>query len=209
MEVAPGNARTFTSPLATHNRLHTSSSASSVQHHNSTSSQPSRSSDSTQNTTSSTLFPPTSSTPSPFNGGPVGASDNVINKVANKEASLFQLCLTLRNRLSRVPGFEEHIQAVERSLGEDDLDPVELLWNTFRQGYPFLTLYNALEPPNPLWIDEAKVAPAKRHRAAVAKFLYACVNQLKFPTEECFILSDIEADDTSGFVKVTLLYSLI
>src|ERR1700753_3345099 len=68
----------------------------------------SRSSASTVPTSVSTLGPPSMSTPPiPSNGGPLVATNNVLNSRAGQESSLFQMCITLRNRLRRVPEFEE------------------------------------------------------------------------------------------------------
>ena len=212
--------RTFTAPPASaHSRLHTSNSSTNIpqygrQHDSqySTTSQPSRASDSTQSTSASTLFPAPNPTPpitSTPNGGPVGASDNVINRVADRETSLFQVCVTLRARLAGVPGFEEQVLDVEEELHED-LNPVMLLWHTFKRGYPLMMIYNALGPKDPLTIDEAKVAESRRAQIASYKFLTACMNHLKFPAEECFILADLKSTNDreinmSGFVKVCSL----
>jgi len=173
--------------------------------HFSTYSQPSslRSSDSTQNTSQSTLFnaPPLPTGTPPVNGGPVVADNNVLNKRADKEASLFQTSMNLRQRLKGVPGLEE-ILAQEEEDSDEDTDVVTLLWRTFRRGFPLMAIYNALQPRVLLTIDESKINEKKRGQAATFKFLHACVNELKFPTEECFIITDLYGDDTTGFVKV-------
>ena len=178
--------------------------------HFSTYSQPSslRSSDSTQtqNTSQSTLFnaPPLPTGTPPVNGGgPVVADNNVLNKRADKEASLFQTSMKLRRRLKGVPGLEE-ILVQEEEESDEDTDVVTLLWRTFRRGYPLMAIYNALQPRVPLTIDESKINEKKRGQAATFKFLHACVNELKFPTEECFIITDLYGDDTTGFVKVRI-----
>ncbi|KAF2231214.1 hypothetical protein EV356DRAFT_452365 [Viridothelium virens] len=159
-----------------------------------------RYSDTTQGTSQSTLFPPPPPLPqTPSNGGPVEATDNVLNKVAEKETSLFQACLNLRSRLRGVPGFEDQLRALEEEDAEDT-DPVTLLWWTFRKGYPLLMIYNTLNPAQPLDVD--RVPENKRGKAATFKFLQACFNELKFAPEECFIITDLYGDDTTGFVKV-------
>lgn len=179
-------------------------STSSVAHF-STYSQPSslRSSDSTQATSQSTLFnpPPLPTGTPPVNGAPVLADNNVLNKRADKEASLFQICLNLRKRLTGLPGLAD-LLIQEEEESDEDTDIVTLLWRTFRQGYPLMAIYNALQPRMPLTIDESKVNEKKRGQAATFKFLQACVSELKFPTEECFIITDLYGDDTTGFVKV-------
>ena len=187
-----------------HSQGHTSSNYS-IQ------SQPSsRSSDTTQGTAHSTLFPPPP--PMPSNAGavaaagqPAGDSDvtatnNVMNTVADASSSLFQICVSLRQRLHGVPGFSESLLEEEEDADEDT-DPVTLLWRTFRRGYPLMLLYNALRPNQPLVLP-ASVREDKRGKAATFKFLQACLADLKFPQEEMFIITDLYGDDTTGFVKV-------
>lgn len=202
--------RAQTTPINPQARLYTSNSATNVAQYTSnhdarasTNSQPSRSSDSTQNTSTSTLFNP----PTPAPTGSVGATDNVINRVADKDSSLFQACTTLRARLARVPGLYEQILDVEYELADEEVDPVMLLWNVFRKGYPLVTIYNALSPKEPLEIDESQVAEKKRADLAAYKFLQACITKLGFPTSECYMLNDLKSGNSrdinmSGFVKV-------
>ncbi|KAF2137564.1 uncharacterized protein K452DRAFT_301766 [Aplosporella prunicola CBS 121167] len=162
----------------------------------------SRASDSSQGTSASTLFPqPPIPTSTPVNGGPVVGAENVINKRGDKEQSLFMICLNLRRRLKNVPDFEQTLLE-EEEFADEDTDPVTLLWRTFRRGYPLMTIYNALEPEVRLEVDKNKVSEKKREQAATYKFLSACINQLKFPAEDCFVISDLYGDDTTGFVKV-------
>lgn len=171
-------------------------------------SQPSsRSSDATAGTAASTLFQaPPSSVPNHMsgttvNGGDVAPTDNVMNSVADASSSLFQVCVSLRQRLYGVPGFREILEE-EEDNADEDTDPVTLLWRTFRKGYPLMMLYNALQPAAPLELG-AGVKADKRGKAATFKFLQACVNDLKFAQEECFIVTDLYGDDTTGFAKVT------
>ena len=172
-------------------------------------SQPSsRSSDATAGTAHSTLFQPAQPPNLPghmsgttVNGGDVAPTDNIMNSVADASSSLFQVCVSLRQRLYGVPGFREVLEEEEESADEDT-DPVTLLWRTFRKGYPLMLLYNALQPAAPLEIGPG-VKADKRGKAATFKFLQACVNELKFLQEECFIVTDLYGDDTTGFAKVT------
>ena len=182
-----------------HSQGHTSSNYS-IQ------SQPSsRSSDTTQGTTTSTLFPPpmpsnAAAVAAAQNGDLVTATDNVMNSVADASSSLFQICVSLRQRLHGVPGFSESLLEEEEDADEDT-DPVTLLWRTFRRGYPLMLLYNALRPNQPLTIPTG-VREEKKGKAATFKFLQACSVDLGFPLEEMFIISDLYGDDTTGFVKV-------
>jgi cell division control protein 24 len=138
------------------------------------------------------------------NGTPVGgpvAEDNIINRRGGE--SIYQSCVNLRVRLAEVPGFERHldeIDAVEREHGITD--PVAALWTCLRGGYPLMTIFNASNPDDPLEIHEAKVAEAKRPKAATFKFLQACLQDMAFPQQDCFLITDLYGDNTTGFIKV-------
>ena len=165
-----------------------------------------RDTQSTQATSSSTLFghPPPFTSSTPVNGGPVEASDNVLNKRADKDTSLFQRCLTLQIRLRSIAGFDRWM-AEEENKADDDADPVTLLWRTFRRGYPLMELYNALGPRTLLSIPSTKTDEKtlkKNEKMACYKFIQGCVAELGIPQENCFILLDLYGDDTTGFVKV-------
>lgn len=130
---------------------------------------------------------------------------NIMNRRADKEQSLYQICLNLKERLRQVPGFEAHIREMEETddVEEDGEDPVSLMWRCFKLGFPLMTIYNALEPDVLLEIDLSKVQESKLGKAATFKFLQGCLTELKFPAAECFLITDLYGDDTTGFVKVS------
>ncbi|KAF2642561.1 hypothetical protein P280DRAFT_488853 [Massarina eburnea CBS 473.64] len=217
MEVAfhSGLARAHTSqPPSTasqHGRM-TSGGPSLMSHqsyqsqHSSYSHSSFRDTQSTQATSTSTLFnaPPPGFPSTPVNGGPVEAANNVLNKRADKETSLFQRCLQLQGRLRAIPGFERWLMEEENKADSDD-DPVTLLWRTFRRGFPLLDIYNALNPRVRLTVDDSKMTEGnakKFEKMATYKFLQACIQELEFPPEERPIIGDLYGDDTTGFVKV-------
>ncbi|GAB7364520.1 hypothetical protein MBLNU230_g5328t1 [Neophaeotheca triangularis] len=191
------------SPLL-HSRNNTSSNYSMQ-------SQPSsRSSDTTQGTAHSTLFPPPLPTNTPGvpqgngaggNNGDVTATDNIMNSVGDAKRSLFQICVTLRLRLSGVSGFEESVVEEEQEADEE-LDPVSLLWRTFRKGHPLILLFNTLKPDAPIQAPNNGVKRDKMGKASSFKFVQACMDKLKFEADDCFIMQDLYGDDTTGFVKV-------
>src|ERR1700760_3654649 len=185
MEVAPPNlfARNHppsSAPPGRFTALMSGNPHSSSSHLNSYSQASSlRSSDSTQATSSSTLFNPPplpTSTPSAVTA-PFGQNDSVLNRRGDKEASLFQICVNLRQRLSAFPGFEDKLQEEEEDAG-DDADPVTILWRFLRRGYPLMELYNALGPRTMLEVDPNKVQEKKRGQAATYKFMQACKEHL-------------------------------
>lgn len=132
------------------------------------------------------------------NGGPVIATANIINQKADASRSLYQICMSLKQRLAQVPGFDPYLQEL------DPTDPVESLWSLFRTGYPFLDIYNALQPEKPLEIDgpNAAASESKKSKIAIFKFIQACLKELGIPSAECFVISDVLGNDTTGFVKV-------
>ena len=132
-----------------------------------------------------------------------------MNIRANADSSLYQICMNLRTRLATVPGFEGHIAEMdeEEAEAEDSIDPVTLMWNSLRRGYPLMTVYNALRPAKLLDVDSSKVKEKDLGKAATFKFLQACMSDLKFEARECFLITDLYGEDTTGFVKVSLLCS--
>ena len=65
-----------------------------------------------------------------------------------------------------------------------------------------MDIYNALGPKVRLSVDES-TSDKKKPRMAAYQFIKACVAELKFRSEECFIVGDLYGDDTTGFVKVS------
>ena len=130
--------------------------------------------------------------------GPVVATANIINQKADASRSLYQICISLRQRLSQVPGFEVYFEQL------DQPDPVEAVWMLLREGTPLLTIFNeALQPAEHLKIDDAHAnAPGpKKSKIAAFKFVQACLKDLSIPSSECFVINDLMGDDTTGLVK--------
>ena len=119
-------------------------------------------------------------------------------------SSLYQICLTLKRRLAEVPGFDRYILEMEQDErdGNDATDPVTSMWNMLRRGLPLMDIYNALQPRVRLEVNHSRVTEAKVGKAATFKFLQACLEELKFPPSECFLITDLYGSDTTGFVKV-------
>ncbi|MCJ1463228.1 hypothetical protein MMC07_001833 [Pseudocyphellaria aurata] len=178
-----------------------------------TNSQPYLSSRPNFNGGSQALFPPLmapATTQPPASGIPQ-RDDNIMNRRADMKSSLYQICLGLRLRLAEVPGFAQHIAEMEEeeAEAEDSTDPVTSMWNCLRRGYPLMTIYNALKPAIPLKVDQSKIAEAKIGKEATFKFLQACLTELMFPPNECFLVTDLYGGDTTGFVKVSALTAII
>ncbi|KAK4215620.1 Rho guanine nucleotide exchange factor scd1 [Rhypophila decipiens] len=162
-------------------------------------------------TSLNTLTPATTASPPPSIGGSVVATSNIINQKADASRSLYQICVSLKNRLAQVPGWEGYMQELEQMA--EDLDeggPVESLWKLLRTGYPLLAVYNALQPEKPLQVEgKAGDSEAKRAKIAILKFVQACLNELKLAPSDCFIINDLTGNDTTGFVKVTAVINMV
>jgi cell division control protein 24 len=131
------------------------------------------------------------------NGGPVVQTANIINQKADASRSLYQICLSLKQRLAKVPDFDPFLDQL------DPYDPVDPLWNLLRSGYPLLTIYNSLQPDTPLKVEDANANEAKKSKIAIFKFVQACMRDLQIPPGECFVITDLMGNDTTGFVKVS------
>lgn len=125
------------------------------------------------------------------------ATTNIINQKADASRSLYQICVSLKQRLAKVPGFEPFLQQL------DPYDPVDPLWNLLRTGYPLLAIYNSLKPAEPLKVEDANVSEAKKSKIAIFKFVQACMKDLQVSPTECFVITDLMGNDTTGFVKVS------
>lgn len=130
------------------------------------------------------------------NGGPIVATTNIINQKADASRSLYQICVSLKQRLAQVPGFEPFLEEL------DPTDPVDPLWNLFRTGYPLLAIYNSLQPAEPLKVEDPNASEAKKSKIAIFRFVQACMKELRVPPAESFVITDLMGNDTSGFVKV-------
>ncbi|KAL6898568.1 Pleckstrin homology domain-containing protein [Trichoderma evansii] len=135
--------------------------------------------------------------------GPVVATSNIINQKADASRSLYQICISLKQRLAQVPGFEQFLQHL------DPTDPVDPLWNLLRSGYPLLLIYNTLRPAEPLAVEDPNASDAKKSKIAIFKFVQACMKELQVPPADSFVITDLMGTDTSGFVKVTQVVNYV
>ncbi|KAK9436550.1 guanine-nucleotide exchange factor Cdc24 [Metarhizium brunneum] len=188
--------------------FHPNQSGVSVLPHNNMNSVPrgSQLSGSTAYTTSSTSLNSLSSAATVVpgqNGGSVVATANIINQKADASRSLYQICVSLKQRLSQVPDFGPFLEQL------DPTDPVDPLWNLFRSGYPLLTIYNSLQPTEPLKVEDPNASEAKKSKIAIFRFVQACMKELQVPPAQSFVITDLMGNDTSGFVKVTQVVNYV
>ncbi|CAG8446669.1 4148_t:CDS:2 [Dentiscutata heterogama] len=147
---------------------------------------------------------------------PSTMSANTLNRPAQASQSLYPQCQDLLGRLYCVEGFEEYLIQGRNSMqsngsivgtptsenGPSSLilreDPVTLLWQTFRLGYPLCALVNAYKPKKPLKVTIEDSKP----KAFVYKFLVACQEEFQLKPEQLFTITQLFQDDTNGFVMI-------
>ncbi|RCI14895.1 hypothetical protein L249_6999 [Ophiocordyceps polyrhachis-furcata BCC 54312] len=113
------------------------------------------------------------------NGGPVVATTNIINQKADACPASNP---SSSNSIRTIPSTRSGICSAP--------------------GYPLLAIYNALQPSEPLKVDDATASEAKKSKIAIFKFVQACMKELRVPPSESFVITDLMGNDTSGFVKV-------
>ncbi|KAI9484052.1 MAG: hypothetical protein EXX96DRAFT_560649 [Benjaminiella poitrasii] len=112
--------------------------------------------------------------------------------------SLYHICRSVLDRLSAVEGMTNILDGETTTA-----DPLSKLTLICRQGFPLCTLYNALKPAKPLSVESDPNLNARNScKANVYHFIVACRQELLFPEEDMFTISDLYQDDTNGFVKV-------
>ncbi|KAG9295693.1 hypothetical protein G9A89_001710 [Geosiphon pyriformis] len=156
---------------------------------------------------------------------PTGA--NTLNRPAQASQSLYQSCLELLERLYCVDGFDDYLEQGRNNIqnntstagtsnseslsnGHVQNDPVTLLWQTFRLGYPLCALFNAMEPLvlipvefcQPPSLTKPSSTHVKTNQKSVYHFLVACKKELDLGQESMFAISSLFKDDTNDFVKV-------
>ena len=103
-------------------------------------------------------------------------------------------------------GFEEYVSQIEEIAQNEaePLDPVTLLWRTFRRGYPLLAIFNALELRPPIAVEGPGFQiEVKKEKHAAYEFFKGCQTEIPETTKEGVTLSDLYGEDTAGFIKVT------
>ncbi|KAJ9076711.1 Guanine nucleotide exchange factor for Cdc42p [Entomophthora muscae] len=144
------------------------------------------------------------------------AADLPPPKPAQPQGSIFQLCNNISQRLRCIPNFEPYLALAKEQLEADEsynpimgIDPVSLLWKTFRQGSSLSAMYNVLDENDPVSVTPLDEIDAKRAKASVYHFLLKCKNNLDFKEDELFAITDLFKDDTNSFIKVLKTASLL
>ncbi|KAG1145481.1 hypothetical protein G6F37_005476 [Rhizopus arrhizus] len=130
------------------------------------------------------------------------ATDSITNKQATQEASIYHTCRTVLNALSYVEGFEVFLENDSIKLAENSgtaNDPLTKLWNICRSGTSLCFLFNALKPDLPITVNPSANNKSKVY---IYHFIIACRDQLHFPEDTLFTVTELYQNDTNGFVKV-------
>ncbi|KAJ1662198.1 Guanine nucleotide exchange factor for Cdc42p [Coemansia sp. RSA 1813] len=141
---------------------------------------------------------------------PTQNTDSVLNR-NTPATSIYQTSVNLLDKLACIEGFEVYLASLfdESALGKANgsstpyLNPIQLLWDTFRQGTSLCVIYNALKPAEPLstTLDESQNILRQR-KDRVYRFVKACKDNQIVREEDLFTISELFKDDTNSFVKV-------
>ena len=118
--------------------------------------------------------------------------------------SIYHDCVEAELELSQLTqcGFKILIIR-ERLSAPPTADPLSILIAVFRHGGPLLLLLKEVDRADGLlqypW--DADLSP-NTSKLAVVQFVEACVSRLGFQSSECFTVTDLFGDDTTGHVKV-------
>ncbi|EJT97325.1 hypothetical protein DACRYDRAFT_25116 [Dacryopinax primogenitus] len=158
--------------------------------------------------------------------------NTLLNRGASSSSSLYQQCSNLRARLTRLSGFSPFFTIAATSPlsahprnstfdgqfanqpKRDSSNPVNQLWDLFRLGLPLVYIWN-LEPPygsepitsvdgNPEALESEKFNLNEAKKAIL--FFSMGITKLsktgQWKGPPGFTVSDLQGEDTNGFVKV-------
>ncbi len=117
---------------------------------------------------------------------------------------LYQSCLDMMVQLSQIDGFPPtfDLQITE----SEEEDPLTFLMQVFRQGIPLLMLLARVRGVQDfthyIQLESFKGHEQVIPKVATFKFIEACIVDLGFKSDECFTISDLFGNDSTGFVKV-------
>ena len=126
----------------------------------------------------------------------------------SKRLSLYQKSILVRERLARVPGFQEafldnnapYAAATDNSMPND---PVSIVCHCLRLGTSLCFLFNALHLNKELELNpEAKPPNISACKKGAAHFLMAVKKELNWSDEDLFTITQLYNPDTTGTVKV-------
>ncbi|KAJ2339374.1 Guanine nucleotide exchange factor for Cdc42p, partial [Coemansia sp. RSA 2673] len=141
-------------------------------------------------------------------GIPTQNVESILNRTT-PSISIYQTSVNLLDKLACIDGFETYLASFledsprDTKNGAPYLNPIQLLWDTFRQGTSLCVIYNALQPLEPLstTLDETQNI-LKQRKDRVYRFVKACKENHIVRDEDLFTISELFKDDTNSFVRV-------
>jgi cell division control protein 24 len=141
--------------------------------------------------------------PAPSSASVPVATNSIANRAGSASSSLYQNCLSIRERLSRVSGFAERFFAESPSA----TDPVSQVTSIFRLGSSLCYLFNLLGTSKQLEVNpECSRDNLKACKISAAHFIMGCRAEgiwKEGDDNEGFTITMLYEQDTNGTVKVS------
>lgn len=165
-----------------------------------------------------------SSVPStaPTSVAPMPVANLVMNRQADSDKSLYNMCKTMRDRFRDIDQVRPFLEVSETSPivpithlpPSIPLDPVTQLWSLFRLGAPLCILFNMLQPRTPLPVDPHAAAncasiDVRTSKRSVYDFVQGCKAELGYSDDELFTISNLFSDNTGDLIKVMRTVSMV
>ena len=120
--------------------------------------------------------------------------------------SIYHECVEAEYQLLQLPQCEfDNTIAQERSTASEEADALSILIAVFRRGYPFSLLFSELEYSHICRREDTFLpgfSKAVSPKLAIVKFIEAYVKHLDLNIADCFTVTDLFNDDTTGHLKV-------
>ncbi|KAG5355055.1 Rho guanine nucleotide exchange factor scd1 [Yarrowia sp. B02] len=162
-----------------------------------------------------------SSTASTMVAGPMPVANLVMNRQADSDKSLYNICKTMCDRFRDIEQVRPFLDTeasgivpITRLPPSIPLDPVTQLWSLFRLGAPLCILFNMLQPRTPLTVDPHAAAnrasvDVRTCKRSVYDFVQGCKAELGYSDDELFTISNLFTDNTGDLIKVMRTVSMV
>ncbi|GAN10188.1 conserved hypothetical protein [Mucor ambiguus] len=134
-------------------------------------------------------------------------NDSITNKQATKKESIYHTCRSVLNALEYVDGFDKFMVDINNQEIAAT-DPLTKLWHICKDGSSLCYLFNTLKPDTPITVSKNNSSAANKTKACVYHFVIACRDQLHFPEDTLFTVTELFQNDTNGFVKANMDFAL-
>lgn len=158
----------------------------------------------------------------PTSVAPMPVANLVMNRQADSEKSLYNMCKTMRDRFHDIEQVRPFLEDSEMSSivpithlpPSIPLDPVTQLWSLFRLGAPLCILFNMLQPRTPLTVDPHAAAnrasiDVRTCKRSVYDFVQGCKAELGYSDDELFTISNLFSENTGDLIKVMRTVSMV